>query len=315
MSSASTLIKSSEFPTITEKLEALRDGIMKPDGYEINTHPSQGHCQENLLKPYQLDYCIELSKSIDFRNMKVLEVGGSLPEKFVTDILEVQSWVAIQDPDYWKITNHDIHVKDARCSFDRITKSNLPPYTIILERAENIPGTLSNCFNLVFSISAFHSITAIPLILENIYNSLMPQGIAAISAGPIWSGPNGHFTPRVYDKIGRCYSFKEGDLEALIKWEHLLRSPDEIFFNLAKRTDITTASTIVNEIFFTNRLNRFFTDDYIRMFKNSSFGRKGTVSHNIQFQKLHEPLQTILEQKWPGRKNFTTQGFKATLQK
>lgn len=62
--------------------------------------------KEFLKKKYNLSYHIPWllrgEEEVGFSSMKVLEVGGSLPENLVMDDIKAKQWIAIEDFSYWR---------------------------------------------------------------------------------------------------------------------------------------------------------------------------------------------------------------------
>lgn len=57
-------------------------------------------CQAKFNLKYQVPLAYWCQQLVGFKGKDVLEVGGSLPQEFVFDYLNVKTWSALESPDY-----------------------------------------------------------------------------------------------------------------------------------------------------------------------------------------------------------------------
>ena len=58
--------------------------------------------QSRLGLSYHVPYLLQGENIIGLKDMKVLEVGGSLPRELVIDILGAKQWVGLEAMRYWE---------------------------------------------------------------------------------------------------------------------------------------------------------------------------------------------------------------------
>ncbi|MBL8644408.1 MAG: methyltransferase domain-containing protein [Rhodospirillaceae bacterium] len=263
------------------------------------------------VKPYQAGFCADVEAKFGFAGKRVLEVGGALNRDFVLNDLRVKSWTAIQEASYWESIGRkidDVATVDY-ASFDAADPKTLGPYQVITAPIERLPEKFYESFDLVVSIAAFTFIQRVGPALDKIYRALKPGGGFAMMAAQIWSSESGLFYHTVTDKMGRLFSSYglPGHTNPVAPWAHLLEQPPALYERLARHMDAEAAGNIVQELFFSRRINRLFAEDYARYFDISPFKRFGAMESNIAQRDLPDAkLQKKLEALHPGRRDFNT---------
>ncbi|NBD19020.1 MAG: glycosyltransferase [Cyanobacteria bacterium] len=276
-------------------------------------------CQAKFNLTYHVSYAYTCQNLVGFQGKDVLEVGGSLPEEFVFDYLNVNSWTGLETPEYeidlkeaGGITHQGTVISEIndiqQYKFSSSTLSGR--YNFFLENIEDLPSQYYEKYDLVFSIAAFEHIQKFPAALEKMYLALKPGGKLFSMFSPIWSAHDGHHLPEITDKQGNNYSFGNSPIPP---WGHLRMSPPTMCKHLYQFTDKETADRMVYYIYNSPFINRFFTEDYIEFINQSSF----QVSQlNLTFQSQIDPqIQKELEERYQGKKNFTNNGILAVLEK
>ena len=60
--------------------------------------------QQEFGLTYHIEYASLAEQLVGFKAKRVLEVGGSLPQRLVLDELMAAQWTALEEMDYWKET-------------------------------------------------------------------------------------------------------------------------------------------------------------------------------------------------------------------
>ncbi|MBL8629610.1 MAG: methyltransferase domain-containing protein [Rhodospirillaceae bacterium] len=277
-----------------------------PEKYQADRPDPHGK-----VKSYQANFCAEVETRFGFAGKRVLEVGGALNRDFVLNDLQVKSWTAIQELSYWESIGRgtgDLGTIDYP-SFDAADPKTLGPYQVITAPIERLPEKFYESFDLVISIAAFTFVQQVGPALDKIYRGLSPGGGFAVMAAQIWSSESGLFYHTVTDKMGRLFSSYPiaGHSNPVLPWWHLLVQPTDMYDRLCRTTDCEAAGNIVQELFYSRRINRLFAEDYAKYFATSPFQRYGKMQTNIAQQDLpNAALQKKLEARHPGRRDFNT---------
>jgi cyclic pyranopterin phosphate synthase len=126
-----------------------------------------------------------------------------------------------------------------------------------------------------------------------------------------WKGTELENIPTIIDSAGQKFVFNKNS--PISPWEHLLCTPSQLYQRLLKKTDSTAAEEIVYYTYHSPRLNRLFSEDYLRYFAISPF-KVCKVVPTFNFNPPKE-LQAELERYHPGNKYFANNGFLTVLQR
>lgn len=282
------------------------------------TASNLSECQSRFHLSYHVNYAHVCEQLIGFTNKDVLEVGGSLPPDFVFEYLNVNSWSAIETPDYAEALQNSGGITHTGTIINKIedftklnfTNRQLERYNLFLDNIENLPSEYYGKYDLIFSIAAFEHIHKFPTALEKMFLSLKPGGKVFSMFSPIWSSFNGHHLPEINDEQGNHFNFSNSPIPP---WGHLLMTPPEMCLYLYQFTDKNTAELMTYYIYNSPHINRFFSEDYIKFFTQSNF----TVSklELTTLSEIDKDTQLVLEQCYPGRKFFTNNGILVILEK
>lgn len=272
--------------------------------------------QEEFGLSYHIEYAALAERLVGFTGKRVLEVGGSLPERLVLDRLRAAQWTALEEMEYWAETLSTGHVlgtppaeSGSKLRFSDVTPSAMQPYNLFYGRIEELPTALESQFDLVFSIAAFEHIARLPLALEKMRRALKPGGKLFTLFAPIWSSYNGHHLPEVVDRAGKHWSFGNSPVPP---WGHLIFRPAELLDLLSEKCDVETAREIVYFVYSSPHINRFFLDDYLEIVSRSGFGiLQATPVFEMQ---VPESVQQQLEARYPGRRDFGHNGLLLVLE-
>ena len=273
-------------------------------------------CQRYGLS-YHLGYCQIADRMVGLKGKRVLEVGGSLPRELVLDHFGAQSWLGVEEMGYWKecITRDYCQgTLPERPPVDQLAQlerpEELPTHTIVEGAIEELPGCLSERFDLVFSIACFEHIHRMPAALDAMYRALVPGGKLFAMFSPLWSAPDGHHLPQIRDQYGRLFSFSSSPIPP---WGHLLARPSQMLDYLRQHTDLATAREMVYYIYQSHHINRYFTEDYVAMVEQSNFEVE-QIDATFPTQVPAE-TQALLEAHHPGRKLFANNGLLMVLKR
>jgi SAM-dependent methyltransferase len=224
------------------------------------------------------DYYYESFKSFtekfDFSLANVLELGGSsIPENFIFEVLGAASWTSVDiighasgsyqtsdKPEHYK----KIGIKPIS-EFHQITSEK---YQIFDGPFEAIPSDQGKKFDLIVSVNAMEHMINLQKVVDLSYEVLNENGKLMSRFGPIWSSIKGsHFW------VGGDLNFMSpGDLPP---WAHLTMTEAELTYHL-KRSGLSdnVISSITHQHFHSNFINRYFFEDYIRIFNESKFSTR-----------------------------------------
>jgi len=281
---------------------------------------------ESQLK-YELTYHVPYAelcrKALGFEGKDILEVGGSLPKAYVFAQLKARSWSCVESPEY-ALFNKD----QPNFSLNKNKGSNMPnisectetgfkdtklpqgQYNLFYANIEDLPEEHFSRYDLVFSIAAFEHIHKFPQALDKMYMALKPGGKLFAMFSPIWSAHNGHRLPDIRDKYGKLFNYSDSPIPA---WGHLIMRPADLCQYLYRFTDKETADLMVYHVYNSPQINRFFTEDYMRFFRQSRF--KIIKMEDTFFCKTQDKTQAILEGLYPGRSRFTNNGMQVILER
>jgi SAM-dependent methyltransferase len=257
---------------------------------------------------YHIPYLLHAESFVKFSEKSVIEVGGSLPERFVFDELGVSRWAAVEELGYWNEISQDRPLTAARPIAETGSINNLPPYAVLTGRMEDAPFQLNEKFDIAVSIAAFEHMDRFPASLDAIHRVLKPGGVLFSLFSPVWSAQDGHHLPDILDSNGVRF-----DPSIIPHWGHLLMSPSEMYKFLTQKTDKRTAAEIVYYIYNSPHINRLFVEDYINYIEQSSFK---SINISVLFpHPINKEEQGSLERLHPGKKIFSTQGVLLVLQR
>lgn len=273
--------------------------------------------QQEFGLSYHIEYAALASQLVGFAGKRVLEVGGSLPQKLVLEELAAMQWTALEEMDYWAETLSTGHVLGTppvltgnKKRLADVTPFDLQSYNLYYGRIEELPRQLESQFDMVFSIAAFEHIARLPIALEKMKRALVPGGKLFSMFAPIWSSYNGHHLPEVVDKAGSHWSFGNSPVPP---WGHLLFRPMELFDLLCQKCDSDTAREIVYFVYSSPHVNRFFLDDYLEMVARSGF----IVQQASPIFEIEVPgiVKQQLSVRYPGRSHFGHSGLLLVLER
>jgi SAM-dependent methyltransferase len=264
---------------------------------------------------YHLPYLLQGETLVGLKDMKVLEVGGSLPRELVIDTLEADQWVGLEAMRYWEElgeTGGGTRPKtDLSIQINNVKNySDIERYAVLEGLVENLPPCMEGAFDRIFSIACFEHIHTLGLALEKMHAALKPGGKLFTMFSPIWSAHDGHHLPIMNDFRGNKWSYSKSPIPP---WAHLLLSPAQMEKHLCTRTDRKTASEMIFNIYHNQHINRLFTENYVEYVQQSPFRIEQLIP---TFQaKIPENIQKSLELRYPGKKNFSNNGLLMILSK
>ena len=276
---------------------------------------------EQLRRDFDLSYHINFASQADqlmgLRGKSVIEIGGSLPERFVFDHIGVEQWIGVEEMSYWNevaTTGTPHGTIPTQASFVKVheltPETVLPKYGVLDGAFENLPEHLENRFDAAYSCACFEHVLRLPQLLRTACRVLKPGGMMFAMYSPIWSAWDGHHLPKIKDEQGRVHSFHT---QLIPPWSHLLLSPPEMLSYLVRRIDRCTAERIVYYLYHSPHINRLFTEDYVGYFMQS--GMEVMHLQAVFETTITDELQKRLEARCPGRKHFANNGIRVVLRK
>lgn len=259
---------------------------------------------------YHVDFTINAENSIGLKGKDVLEVGGTLKEIFVKEFIAPKKWVCVENDDYYESISGSSGVK-SKISLESVSSiDDLPDYSVINGRIENVTSVFDEKFDAIFSIACFEHIEKFPAALDGMYRCLRPGGYLYSEFAPIWTSHLGHHLNDVVDKNGKIFHFGDSPIPL---WGHLLMSPPEMYEYLLNYTDSEAASEIVYNIYNSTFINRLFVEDYEKYIEISNFEK---IEFKMVYnQNIPEEIFLKLMERHPNYKNFSNEGLAITLRK
>lgn len=166
-----------------------------------------------------------LERFIDFKDKKILEIGGNSNCESAFPFLQAGAAHII-------VSGLDDIVAAPPAE---IVNANIE---IVHADARDLTSTFEcDQFDIVYGISVIEHIDQLPLALSQIKSATKPGGLIYLQGNPIWSGPIGHhvwITP-YHNQSEGTYTFMKwpGDVSSIScnpipDWGHLLMSPSEM---------------------------------------------------------------------------------------
>jgi SAM-dependent methyltransferase len=250
------------------------------------------------LLEYHLPYLKQFCSEFDVRGKDILEVGGAMPSEIVIDYLKANSWTCTEDPTYDRVLGA---VANQQTLSVRAQRNS---YTTILKNIEEFDTSLNEKFDCIFSIACFEHISKLPEAVNKMWSVLKPGGKLFSMFSPIWSCHDGH---HLYH-LNIPEKFSERNIQKILDpWEHLLKTRRELHSDLKIKFDAEFADRVMYEAFNNPHINRYFSEDYEYIFRNSLFKlEKFFPSYEIS---VPEPYQKRLETVCYGYKKFSNMGF------
>lgn len=221
------------------------------------------------VEQYQIDSLIRMTGMCEFRGKRVLEIWGSnLPVELTLDCLGAKQWVCVDNmPTAFDHAKSAAHY--ARHTIQKLTaqsKPTSPGYSIFDGKIEDIPASFHNLFDLVVSFCAFEHFTHPEIVLDVVKQCLKKGGWLLSYFGPIFSCACGH-----HCWVSNTLNFN--DYTHLPKFCHLLMTPDELGKHLLSFYPQDVVRKAIDQIYYSDRINRFHYEDYVKFFEKCRFFR------------------------------------------
>lgn len=284
--------------------------MQQPSQLPLGLNPEQlANYQKVFNLSYHLNYLEVCRQRIPLQGLDVLEVGGACPPSLVIDQLGCNSWTGVEAPSYDEELGkaNQFH----RNAGDRDQQQrHQGRYRHLYLNIEEISQDHYGQYDLIFSIACFEHIARLPLALEVMHRCLRPGGKLFTMHSPIWSAFDGHHLP-----VGIPERFDRNDpdrKQIFAPWGHLLQTRQQTYQDISNRFDREFAEEIIYYTYNSNHINRYFSEDYLCIFKASSFD---VIEHQITFPfNPTSALQLALERRWPGYTQFSNNGILAILE-
>jgi SAM-dependent methyltransferase len=256
------------------------------------------------LLSYHLPYLKQFCSEFDVRGRDILEVGGAMPAEIVVNFLKANSWTCTEAPTYDMVLGGPANQQ----TLYQCNQSD--SYATILKNIEDFDDSTNEKFDCIFSVACFEHIAKLPVALDRMWAVLKPGGKLFSMFSPIWSCSDGHHLYHL--TIPERFS-DQGHKKILDPWEHLLKSRKDLHKDLKLKYDTEFADRVIYEVFNNPHINRYFSEDYDYIFKNSKFKLdKFFPSYEIDVPPSY---QRALEATCFGYKKFTNQGFYVYISK
>jgi SAM-dependent methyltransferase len=260
---------------------------------------------------YQLRALDRLNTVYNLQGKRVLEIGGSnLPRSLIFGNLKCEKWVSVDiiDPNHYALTQQAKHyqVEQIYNLADSPKYFDGDPYVIFNGFAEKITPIFYDQFDAIFSIASFEHVGKLTTVLSRIHSSLKPGGVMYSRFSPIWSCHVGH----------HCWvraNLNFNNLGAIPEFGHLLMRPFEMFEHLRGFYKPEICEEVVHQMYFSDRINRLFYEDYEAAMSFSPFERYSChpTGINAVSSQILDQLKTL----HPGRTRFDAYGLEIVAYK
>lgn len=250
------------------------------------------HYQAHAIRLAQTEF--------SFEDKIVLEVGGSnIPKDVVFKALKVKKWVCVDLISPYQISENPSHYKDIQiCNINDENLSEIieqNDYVVIKADASDINEKFYDKFDICISFCSFEHILTLNIVLSNIYKALKVGGYLFSMFGPLYSCFCGsHFY------LDSNINFNKQD--KILDFAHLLMSNAELIELLLTHYPQQTANELFKQIKTSERVNRFFYEDYEEFMKLSEFKNYKLTPTNKRF--INKEILLKLQTKYPGCYNF-----------
>ncbi|MBF0409930.1 MAG: class I SAM-dependent methyltransferase [Candidatus Riflebacteria bacterium] len=259
---------------------------------------------------YHLNYLECCLQYIPLKSIDVLEVGGGLPPSLVLDHLGCNSWTGVEELSYYREAGYDYHFhrNDQNVSAQMEYAGR---YKLLFMRIEEIPEDHFGKYDLVFSIASFEHMDRLPLALEKMFHCLKPGGKLFTMFSPIWSAFDGHHLPiGIPDRFDKSLEHQNYIFRP---WGHLLQTRTKAYLDLLARFDCRFAEEIIYYTYNSNQINRYFSEDYINIFRHSRF--QVELCQPTFISPIDNEIQFELERRYPDYRLFNNNGILGILSK
>jgi SAM-dependent methyltransferase len=258
------------------------------------------------LSDYTLKGLNEISRDVDFSKKNVLELGGwNLPPDITLGSLGARSWICVDMIDsvsgayQKKRFTHlsDVKVNSVKCSKD-VLQSSMSGHFVFDGDGCNLPNWFNDAFDIVISFATLEHVLDVPSFLRNILSSLKPGGVFVTRFGPLWSCYNGH-----HSWVSNSLNFN--NVGQIGDWGHLTHTGPEMFDLLTSSgISFDDAAKAVYQIYTSQRINRYFSEDYISYILKAGFD-------SVRYSKLwgkhpNEKIKEDLLRLYPKYSDFST---------
>jgi hypothetical protein len=135
-------------------------------------------CQAKFGLTYHVSYAQCCEQMVGFEGKHVLEVGGSLPQEFVSDYLRARAWTALEAPAYeaeLQTAGGSVHTGSdiKNPAVGAITERGYGPmrpdhYRLLWANIEDLPESYYGHYDLIFSIAAFEHVDSAILVAQRV---------------------------------------------------------------------------------------------------------------------------------------------------
>lgn len=260
---------------------------------------------------YHVDTLLRLAQTVDPTDLRVLEIGGTLPAAFVNEVLGAKTWTAVDFRSTYAVAAGAVQkAEGALPSLHELKPEHLQSrWSAFDGQAQDFPEWADGNFDLIVSLATLEHVAELPRLLRRARALLRPGGHAWFLVGPIWSGYRGHhvypghFAPFV-DKTASFLSIVE-------PWQHVLMSSLEFYRWLFKHWGAEFADLAHYRIFESSRLNRLFFPDY-----EVAFELSGLRTLSLRPWQSPCPSEAHLRRarmRYPEMHGFEIDGFEVLL--
>jgi len=213
---------------------------------------------------YQIYQILRFAIKYGLHGYSMIEIGGSMPNMLLFDILNVKSYVSTESPDYVQ------EVQGWSCSDPHGTH---PKRRDLGVNAEDLCKYLpTNAYDRAFSVACFEHILDLETALKSIHYVLERSGILYSMYAPIFSN--------VHEGHHGCVPTVTSNGQYPLGF-HLLNSDEQLASILsvnpsAKLSDVSADLDFVN---YSRKLNRLLFEDYVKLVRLSEF-------HVLSFESI-----------------------------
>ena len=227
-----------------------------------------------------------MNRTLGVEGKEVLEIGGTLPRRFVTPALPAR-WTCV-----------DLLIEE---------EVEEGPYRLVPGDAAQLP-LADESIDLVFSSSAFEHISNLAAALAEMARVLRPGGAVYSDFSPIWSSAHGHHLRGRAREVLRAKG-----LWPPPAWFHLTMSRSQMRKYLGEHLAAEDQRIVERWLYRRPGINRLFYEDFVHLFHASPLRVR-----RLELKTGDAPDEATLEllrRRQPGRTSFHVNGFRVILRK
>ena len=261
----------------------------------------------NNARPFGMDYgdvyhSINAIRFVnDFKDKRVLEIGGALPPQYLFEWLKCRHWTSVEYHSYDDNQGSETGANKHSLEYHGYRYTNCGWKKFY----QDWKFYSSLKFDIIYSIAAFEHIDDLGSCLDACYEMLAEGGILYTYFTPIWSAPNG------------SHGFHPPELNDLGTHSHLMFDFVSLQeFLQSKGCDILYSRECAERLYRVPQINRYSYEEFVSLFDSALFSEKKIYPIGLRpLGDLYQPeKQSLISRLYPSMKQ-SCKGFELAMMK